>query len=105
MFIAYYIYVVLFGMMGAISRYGVSMLMIDGNFPLATLSVNLLGCFLLAFLTQYTANVTSLSPSLTSAFGTGFIGSFTTFSTFALNSVTLIESGAYALAGSYVFIS
>lgn len=101
----YYIYVVVFGMLGALSRYGISVWIDAGDFPVATLGVNLLGCFLLAFVTQYIARVTSLSFKFISAVGTGFIGSFTTFSTFALESSTLIQTGEYVYAGTYIFIS
>lgn len=101
----YYIYLFIFGMLGALARYGVSVLMGAGNFPLATLTVNLLGCFLLAFLTQYIAKVVSISSKFISVIGTGFIGSFTTFSAFALESSSLIQSGEYVLAGMYIVIS
>jgi len=101
----YYMYLVIFGMHGALSRYGISMLIGSGEFPLATLCVNLFGCFSLAFLMQYIAKVTSLSPKFISAIGTGFIGSFTTFSAFAFESSSLIQSGEYFYAGTYIFIS
>lgn len=101
----YYIYIVIFGMLGALSRYGLSVWMDMVDFPLATLAINLLGCFLLAFMTQYVARVTSLSYKFMSAVGTGLIGSFTTFSTFALESSTLIQMGDYIYAGTYIFSS
>lgn len=92
-------------MMGALARYCISVLMDSEHFPVATLCVNLLGCFLLALFGNYIANVRSLSPTLISAFGAGFIGAFTTFSTFTLESVSLIQSEAYFYAGTYIFVS
>lgn len=101
----YYFYLVIFGMLGALSRYGLAALMNGGHFPIATLMTNLLGCFLLAFMIQYIARVSALPSKFTSAIGTGFLGSFTTFSTFALEASTFIQSSEYILAGTYIFAS
>lgn len=101
----YYIFLILFGVMGAMSRYGLGLLIDTAHYPLATLIINLLGCFLLAFVTRFLTQLPALSPQLTSAIGTGFIGSFTTFSTFALESTELLQGGDYLSAASYIFIS
>src|SRR5699024_8330512 len=96
---------VIFGMLGALSRYGLSVWMDMVDFPLATLAINLLGCFLLAFMTQYVARVTSLSYKFMSAVGTGLIGSFTMFSTFAHVSSLFIQMEDYIYIGKYIFSS
>lgn len=101
----YYFYLVIFGMIGALLRYGLDALMNDGAFPAGTLIANLLGCFLLAFIIQYIARVSSLPPKIISAVGTGLIGSFTTFSTFALESSTFLQAGEFVYAGAYMFAS
>ncbi len=98
----YYTFLVFFGMAGAMSRYALDLLINAGHFPLATLMINLLGCFLLAFVTVFLAGFSKLPSKLISAIGTGFIGSFTTFSAFALESAELIQTGSYLSAAVYI---
>lgn len=93
--------VALGGALGALARYGLT-LWIQGRmlagtwagFPLGTLVINVLGSFLLAFALTLSARGL-LSPQLRLAFGTGFVGAFTTFSTF--------EWEGYALLGRPVW--
>lgn len=87
-----YVYLVLFGMLGAMARYAVELLIHTGSFPLATLIINLTGCFLLAFVVRFLSWMPWLSSQVITLMGTGFVGSFTTFSTFTLESVQLIQS-------------
>lgn len=101
----YYMLLVVFGMMGALSRYTLSLLIDTADYPLATLITNLAGSFLLAFVTQFLTQLPRLSPQVVSAVGTGFVGSFTTFSTFALESAELLQEGEYFRAASYISAS
>ncbi|MDZ7705200.1 MAG: fluoride efflux transporter CrcB [Trueperaceae bacterium] len=61
------------------------------TFPLATLVVNVVGSLLLSLL--FHLSTPALSPNWRLALGTGFLGSFTTFSTFELESTLLAERG------------
>lgn len=100
-----YLAVGLGGMIGAVCRYGVSYFIPSPNgFPYGTLAANLLGCFLLSFLLNQSTLKQKLSPELFAAIGTGVIGSFTTFSTFMVETVTIYETNML-LAISYVGIS
>ncbi|MDD9150230.1 MULTISPECIES: fluoride efflux transporter FluC [unclassified Sporolactobacillus] len=101
----YYILLVVFSILGALSRYSLELLIHSQSFPLATLLINLLGCFLLAFVTRFLSWLPQLSTRVVSAIGTGFVGSFTTFSTFAFETFHLFQAGSYLLAFSYLMIS
>ncbi|SFG47287.1 fluoride efflux transporter CrcB [Sporolactobacillus nakayamae] len=101
----YYVFLVIFGILGAISRYSISLVIHDTAFPLATLLINVFGCFLLAFITQFLSRIPKLSSRFVTAIGTGFVGSFTTFSTFTLESMHLIQTGQLFAAFLYLLIS
>lgn len=96
------------GAAGTLARHGASLLtvrLLEGSsaaaFPLATLAVNVLGSFLLALTTEAAAGGV-LTPQARLVLGTGFLGAFTTFSTFALNADGLARSGNWGLAALYV---
>ncbi len=89
------------GALGALGRYGVSVLAVrwwGDSFPWGTLIVNVVGCFLLGFVTDWALSVPALSKHLKLAIGTGLLGSFTTFSTFGVETVSLIERGDWGAA-------
>jgi len=94
------------GFFGAICRYGFGELILtDGRFPFATLLVNLLGCFILGWLLTFVAQRRNVSPGIPLFFGTGFTGSFTTFSTFSVETIQLFQNGFVFLALLYILIS
>jgi CrcB protein len=92
------------GATGAVLRYlagiGVVRLVGDTPFPLAILTVNILGSFLMGLFVVIAAQrgLTHLSPLVM----TGLLGGFTTFSAFSLEAVTLYERGAVGQAALYV---
>lgn len=95
--------IALAGGAGALCRLGVGNALDARSFPVATLTVNVLGCFALGVLGVWGA--TRWSPAVVSVLGVGFLGAFTTFSTFAVDAVEL-ESGGRALAAAgYVVAS
>lgn len=71
------------------------------SFPLGTFLVNILGSFLLSFLTTLVLQG-AVRPEWRLILGTGFLGAFTTFSTFELETQELIASGAKTTAALYV---
>lgn len=93
------------GMIGAIGRYCITLLFSEPGFPVATLLVNLLGCFLLTYLLNHQVLVRKFSKEMMAALTTGLIGSFTTFSTFALETMDLIIHRSIGLATLYFTLS
>ncbi|TCS61464.1 fluoride efflux transporter CrcB [Primorskyibacter sedentarius] len=99
--------VALGGAIGASARYltGVGILRVFGQmgFPLGVITVNVLGSFIMGAFVVFAANkgLTHWAPFVM----TGMLGGFTTFSSFSLETVTLIERGAFGLATLYVLLS
>lgn len=75
------------------------------DFPYATLSVNVLGSFLMGFLFIETLERLTIAPELRSGLLTGFLGGFTTFSTFTMETLMLAEQGYSLKAGLYFLLS
>lgn len=91
------------GFLGSVSRYVLGEWIITKNgFPLGTLMINLLGCFILGWLLTYVSRRKKIRSEYTLLFGTGFIGSFTTFSTFSYETIGLLEDGFVFLSLVYV---
>ena len=85
------------GALGAMSRYGVALLVAmfwRRDFPLATLLINVSGSFILGFFSTFAAEKTSVDPLWRLLVATGFVGAYTTFSTFEYETQRLTESGA-----------
>lgn len=76
-----------------------------GTFPTNTLLVNVSGSFALALVLMLSLEILQLDPAVRMGISTGFLGAFTTFSTFCKESVTLINNGEYAAAAAYLFLS
>ena len=103
-----YLAVAIGGAFGCCARYGATQLvhLVYGrNFPLATLTINVLGCFLMGFLFFATLERVSVSPVMRTAILTGGLGGFTTFSTFAMEAFLLIEEGETKFAVIYLTLS
>ncbi|MFN2103817.1 MAG: fluoride efflux transporter CrcB [Candidatus Promineifilaceae bacterium] len=102
-----YIYIAIGGAIGAILRYlvsGWSYALLGTGFPWGTLAVNLIGSFLIGLIWQLFANA-AVSPNVRLLILTGGLGAFTTFSTFALESVNLFRDGDIGLGFANVLVS
>lgn len=103
-----YLYISVFAVIGAFARYGQSFAvqaLTGRGFPYATLSINVTGSLLMGFLFFGAVERLSLSPELRTGLLTGGLGAYTTFSTFSLETLVLIEGGELLKAGLYMLAS
>jgi CrcB protein len=94
------------GFLGAVSRYLLSGYVQDlfksTSFPYGTLVVNILGCFILGLLTQVAGAKDLIDPQTRLFLMVGFVGAFTTFSTFSVESANLFQTGQSFTAALYL---
>jgi len=97
------------GAIGSLARYGLShALHPRGGWPLATLTENLVGAFLLGLLLQWLlsrGHETHRRRWLRLTLGTGVLGGFTTYSAFALELHGLLAGGRVGVAAGYALVS
>lgn len=95
------------GFLGAVLRYLAGLLPVGqpAGFPLTTFCINLLGSFLIGFVSQFAALRQTAGAPLTLFLKVGLCGGFTTFSTFALENVTLINENRTGTALLYMILS
>lgn len=96
------------GAFGAVARYGVGVATVKvfgHGFPWGTMIVNVLGSFLMGVLIAKLAQIDGVSQDVRHLCATGFLGAFTTFSTFSLDIVTLWERGEMLHAALYMALS
>ena len=91
------------GALGAVGRYPAGLLPFwpETDFPLSTLLINLAGAFAIGLITQLAAG----GSGAVLFFKTGLCGGFTTFSTFSLESFSLLSAGKSGLALLYMALS
>lgn len=93
------------GAVGSVARYLItvgSAALPGGSTPLGTTLANVAGCAAIGALVQYTVLVQHVSPRLILAVQVGFLGGLTTFSSFALDSTVMANSGRWGLSGVFV---
>lgn len=102
------IFIALGGAGGALARHWMTGLVHNSaksHFPWGTLSVNVLGSFCIGVVYVVIVERGLIHPDWRSVAMVGFLGAFTTFSTFSLETITLLEAGRPALALGYVLFS
>ena len=89
-------YVGVGGFLGAISRFllaGYVQKSVTTLFPVGTLSVNVLGSFIIGFMAMFFEQ--TVAPEYKALVITGFLGALTTFSTFSLENINMLQDGNY----------
>jgi len=103
------LYVGLGGGVGSLARYvtGIAMVQRFGpGFPYGTLTINVVGCFVIGVVSQLAlTRAFGMTPNLRLFLTVGVLGGFTTFSTFAYETVTLAGEGAPTLGALYIAAS
>ena len=101
-------YIGLFGALGCLSRYFISgwtYFLTGRSLPYGTLAVNVIGSFLLGLIMEGSLRSTLVSPEVRMGITTGFMGGFTTFSTFSYETVRLLEEGSLFQAGANILLN
>ena len=102
------LYVGLGGFIGSILRYLVflsSNHLLGSNLPYSTIIVNIIGSFFIGFLYQFFNNYIFISESTKLLLTVGFLGGFTTFSTFSIDAFMLYRNYGKFFAVSYIILS
>jgi fluoride exporter len=103
-----YVAIAIGGMLGCWARFAQTNLVqavYGRDFPFATLSINVIGSFLMGFLFIETLERLTIAPALRTGILTGVLGGYTTFSTFEMETLLLAESGELLKAVLYVVLS
>lgn len=98
-----YLLIALGGGLGSIARYWVGSTVgrMGIRFPTGTLVVNITACVILGFSLTYMGKLADLNPAWRYFVAVGFLGAYSTFSTFEWETLSTLRSGAFALASLY----
>jgi CrcB protein len=102
-----YFWITIFGILGVLARYqtGLGFEGVNSNFPISTLTVNLIGSFLIGFMYILLENSRALPPHISLAIIVGFLGGYTTFSSLTLDVFKMINASQIRTAIIYVSVS
>ena len=100
-----FLFVAMGGAIGAMARYAISLIPIKSEFPILTLITNVLGAILIGFIVGFASSRDNISGNTVLFWKTGVCGGFTTFSTFSLEAIHLLEHKHYTLSGFSIALS
>ncbi|MFT4630170.1 MAG: CrcB protein [Arenicella sp.] len=102
-----YLLIGLAGGLGAVLRFVLGRLLVNQGWtvlPFGTLLANLIGCFLIGYLSWVLVHRWQASEYIQIVVMTGFLGGFTTFSAFSLEAITMFQQGSSVRAIAYIVI-
>ena len=103
-----YLLIALGGALGAMLRYFIGVVAAERfgpRFPVGTLTINVSACFMIGFILEYLHHHTGVNPAWRYAFAIGFIGAYSTFSTFEWEIWSDLTNGAFWLGMLYMVVS
>jgi CrcB protein len=99
-----YFYIALGGSLGAIARYWVGSAIasrLGTKFPYGTFVINISACIIIGFSLTYLGKRAELNPAWRYLIPTGFVGAYSTFSTYEWETLSSLRDGAFSLAAFY----
>jgi CrcB protein len=103
-----YLYIAIGGALGSLARYWAGSVIanrLGTRFPYGTFVVNITACLLIGFVLVFLGRRTGLSPAWRFLIPIGFIGAYSTFSTFEWETFSTLRAGAFFLSALYVALS
>lgn len=103
-----YFYIAVGGALGSLARYGLGVLVTDrmgAKFPYGTFLINLTACFIIGFSLAFLGRRTDLSAAWRFLIPVGFVGAYSTFSTFEWETFANLQAGSFGIASLYAVSS
>ncbi|MGA7887361.1 MAG: fluoride efflux transporter CrcB [Acidobacteriaceae bacterium] len=103
-----YLYIAAGGALGALARYWVGLAVagrMGTRFPYGTFVINMSACVILGFSLTFLSRRAGLNPAWRYLIPVGFVGAYSTFSTYEWETLAELRSGAFSLAALYAFSS
>ncbi len=103
-----YLYIAVGGALGALARYWVGVTVtgrMGTRFPYGTFVINMTACAIIGFSLTFLSRRTGLGPAWRYLIPVGFVGAYSTFSTYEWEMLAELRSGAFSLAAAYAFSS
>ena len=103
-----YFFIALGGSLGSLARYWVGSTIasrMGTRFPYGTFVVNITACIVIGFTLAFLSRRTQLNPAWRYLIPVGFVGAYSTFSTFEWETYASLQDGAFLIAGLYVVLS
>jgi len=103
-----YFYIAVGGALGALARYGVGVFVtgrMGTKFPYGTFVINMTACVIIGFSLTFLSRRAGLNPAWRYLVPVGFVGAYSTFSTYEWETLSTLRSGAFSVAALYAFSS
>ena len=103
-----YVFIAIGGSLGAIARYWLGALIanrLGTKFPYGTFVINITACVIIGFALTFLGKRADLNPAWRFLIPVGFVGAYSTFSTYEWETFSSLRTGAFVMASFYAFLS